>query len=48
VQITAEPGRIVIETIVKPSLEQMLRAFDPRRHGGEAMVDAPVGAEAMR
>lgn len=48
VRVTAEPGRIVIETITEPSLEHMLAAFDPARHGGEVMTDAPVGAEVIR
>jgi len=48
VHVTAEPGRIIIETIAEPSLEQMLLAFDPARHGGEVMADGPVGAEVIR
>lgn len=47
VQVTAAPGRIVIEVATEPSLEQMLAAFDPQRHGGELMADA-VGAEVIR
>lgn len=48
VRITAEPGRIVIETVQKEqSLSQMLEAFDPQRHGGEAMAYPPVGAEVI-
>jgi antitoxin MazE len=27
------------------TLEQRLARFDPERHGGEAMVSEPVGAE---
>ena len=30
---------------VRPSLAEKLKAFDPAVHGGELMVDAPVGAE---
>jgi antitoxin MazE len=48
VQITAGPGRIVIEVATEPSLEQMLAAFDPVRHGGELMAGGPVGAEVVR
>lgn len=48
VRVTAKPGRIVIETAVEPSLEQLLAAFDPKRHGGEVMADAPMGAEVLR
>lgn len=29
------------------TLEQMLVAFDPKKHGGEVMADAPCGAEAF-
>ena len=46
VRITAQRGRIVIETETpEPTLEQMLAAFDPQRHGGEVMAFAPVGKE---
>lgn len=47
VRVTVKPGRIVIEAEVEPTLEQMLAAFDPKRHGGEAMADRPVGKEAF-
>lgn len=47
VRVTVKPGRIVIETEVEPSLEQMLATFDPKKHGGEAMADRPVGKEAF-
>ena len=47
VRVHVEPGRIVIETEVEPTLEQMLAAFDPKRHGGEAMAFAPVGVEVL-
>ena len=47
VRVTVKPGRIVIETEVEPTLEQMLAAFDPKKHGGEAMPDRPVGKEAF-
>jgi antitoxin MazE len=48
VQMTVAPGRIVIEVATEPSLEQMLAAFDPDRHGGELMAGGPVGAEVVR
>lgn len=48
VHVSVKPGRIVIETDAEPTLEQMLVAFDPKRHGGEAMADAPVGLEVIR
>ena len=47
VRVTVEPGRIVVETDVEPTLDQMLAAFDPAKHGGEAMADRPVGIEAF-
>ena len=42
VRVTVKPGRIVIETEVEPTLENMLAAFDPKRHGGEMMADRPM------
>jgi antitoxin MazE len=46
--VSAQPGRIVIEVRSgRPSLEQMLAAFDPKRHGGEAMALRPVGREVL-
>ena len=47
VRITVKPGRIVIETETEPTLEQMLMAFDPKRHGGEVMSGGSVGKEAF-
>jgi antitoxin MazE len=47
VRIVVKPGRIVIEADIEPSLEAMLAAFDPKRHGGEAMAFAPVGVEVL-
>ena len=48
VTITAQPGRIVIESVAtRPTLEAMLAQFDPTRHGGEAMAFAPVGKEVL-
>ena len=47
VRVTVRPGRIVIETEVEPTLEQMLAAFDPKKHGGELMADSPRGLEAF-
>ena len=47
VRVIVKPGRIVIEADTEPSLEQMLKAFDPSKHGGEAMADAPRGMEAF-
>ena len=47
VRVSVKPGRIVIESDTEPTLEQMLAAFDPARHGGEVMADAPRGVEAF-
>ena len=47
VRVSVKPGRIVIETEAEPTLEQMLAAFDPKKHGGEAMAGGAVGAEAF-
>ena len=48
VTITAQPGRIVIESVpARPSLEDMLARFDPKRHGGEVMAYAPIGKEVV-
>ncbi len=47
VRVTIEPGRIIIETETEPTLDQMLSAFDPNRHGGEAMSGGAVGEEAF-
>ena len=48
VTITAQPGRIVIETVAtRPTLEAMLARFDPVRHGGEAMAFSPIGKEVL-
>ena len=47
VRIT-EPARFVIEARSgRPSLKEMLAAFDPKRHGGEAMALRPVGREVL-
>lgn len=47
VRIVAKLGRIVIEADTEPTLDAMLAAFDPKRHGGEAMAFAPVGVEVL-
>lgn len=47
VRVTVKPGRIVIETETEPTLDQMLAAFDPKKHGGEVMADAAVGVEVF-
>ena len=47
VRVTVRPGRIIIEAETEPTLEQMLAAFDPKKHGGEVMVDRSVGVEVF-
>lgn len=48
VRITVVPGRIVVQAEVKPTLEQMLAAFDPVHHGGEVLSAVPIGREVIR
>jgi antitoxin MazE len=48
VRVSVEEGRVVIEplsTAAPLSLEERLSRFDPARHGTEAMVTSPLGAE---
>lgn len=47
IRVTVKPGRIVIDTEVEPTLEQMLAAFDPEKHGGEVMGGGALGVEAF-
>lgn len=47
VRVLVKPGRIIIESDTEPTLDQMLAAFDPAKHGGEVMADAPRGVEAF-
>ena len=43
---SARPGRILIEVLSgRPSLDALPAAFDPKRHGGEAMALRPIGRE---
>jgi antitoxin MazE len=48
VEVVAE-GILVRPAATRPrlTLAQKLRAFDPARHGGEAMADARTGAEVF-
>lgn len=49
VRIIAQRGRIIVETVEhEPSLDEMLAAFDPKRHRGEIMNFAPVGNEVIK
>jgi len=47
VRVMVKPGRIIIESETEPTLEQMLASFNPKKHGGEVMADAPRGVEAF-
>ncbi len=48
VRVTAQKGRIVIELETPPmTLNEMLKGFDPKRHGGEVMAYKPVGVEVL-
>lgn len=47
VRVIVKPGRIVIEAETEPTLEQMLAAFDPKKHGGEVMAGRAVGVEVF-
>lgn len=47
VHVSVENDRIIIAPAAKPkpTLAEKLAAFDPKKHGGEAMVAKPVGRE---
>ena len=49
VRIVAEPGRIIIEMQRRLTLAEMLKAYDPKKHGreGELMAFKPVGKEIV-
>jgi antitoxin MazE len=48
VRLVVDAGRLVVEKVQRrPTLEEMLAAFDPKRHGGEVMAFAPVGREVL-
>lgn len=48
VNLVVDGGRLVVEKVQRRrTLEEMLNAFDPQRHGGEAMAFAPVGREVL-
>jgi antitoxin MazE len=40
---------VLLRVVGKPklSLGQKLKAFDPLKHGGEAMTTAPIGKEVI-
>ena len=47
VRVSVESGCVLISPIADTplTLEQRLSRFDPARHGGEAMISTPLGAE---
>ncbi len=47
VRLVVENGQVIVIALteVTPTLEQRLALFDPKRHGGEVMTSAAVGAE---
>lgn len=48
VVIKADEGVLLVEAKAKrPSLEERLARFDPRRHGGEVMAFKPTGKEVL-
>jgi antitoxin MazE len=49
VEVSAEESNVLVRAIGTPklTLAQKLAAFDPARHGGEAMVTAPIGNETL-
>jgi antitoxin MazE len=49
VEVSAEESNVLVRAIGTPKLilAQKLAAFDPARHGGEAMVTAPIGNETL-
>ena len=46
VEVVKEGG-VLLRPVGKPklTLEQKIKLFEPARHGGEIMADAPVGHE---
>ncbi len=49
VEVSAQDSIVLVTAIGEPrlSLAQKLAAFDPARHGGEAMATGRVGKEAF-
>lgn len=48
VSLVVDGGRLVVEKVQRRrTLEEMLAAYDPERHGGEAMAFEPVGREVL-
>ena len=49
VEVSAEASNVLVRAVGTPwlTLSQKLAAFDPARHGGEAMPTTAVGDEAI-
>ncbi len=47
IRVTGENDHILLETVSEPTLQQMLVAFDPKKHSGEGLDAGPVGEEAF-
>jgi len=49
VEVSAQDSNVLVKAIGKPrlTLAQKLAAFDPVRHGGEAMATARLGQEVV-
>lgn len=49
VKVEVVDGGVLLRPAGKPrlTLEQKLKLFDPKKHGGEVMADAPVGREII-
>jgi antitoxin MazE len=49
VEVSAQDSNVLVKPLGEPklTLAQKLAAFDPKLHGGEAMVSRPVGNEAL-
>jgi antitoxin MazE len=49
VEVSAEESNVLVRAIGTPklTLAQKLAAFDPSRHGGEAMATAAIGNETL-
>lgn len=46
VRLVVEEGRLVVEKVERRrTLDEMLAAYDPQRHGGEDMAFDPAGRE---
>jgi antitoxin MazE len=47
VEVSAQDSNVLVKAIGVPklTLAQKLAAFDPDRHGGEAMAASPIGNE---